>query len=74
MSKPFTVYLIHHSHTDIGYTDYQGKIEMHHVFYIREVVDILNAAHTTGTAKATGAWNAFSPWPTSGTGRTLSAM
>ena len=62
MSKPFTVYLIHHSHTDIGYTDYQEKIEMHHVFYIREVVDILNAAHTTKPEWLGFKWNCESYW------------
>ena len=62
MSKPFTVYLIHHSHTDIGYTDYQEKIEMHHVFYIREVVDILNAAHATKPEWLGFKWNCESYW------------
>lgn len=43
---PFTIYLIHHSHTDIGYTDYQEQIEENHVYYIRHAIWILNKAHS----------------------------
>lgn len=62
MSTPFTFYLIHHSHTDIGYTDYQEKIEMHHVSIIKEAIDILNAIHS-GKAEWEGfKWNCESFW------------
>lgn len=44
MKKKWTLYLIHHSHTDIGYTDRQEKIERYHVDYIKSVIDILDAA------------------------------
>ncbi|KRG15800.1 hypothetical protein [Lederbergia galactosidilytica] len=44
MKKKWTLYLIHHSHTDIGYTDRQEKIERYHVDYIKWVIDILDAA------------------------------
>ena len=40
MSKPFTLYLIHHSHTDIGYTDLQGRILRRHTHYLRRAMDI----------------------------------
>lgn len=61
--QKFTLYLIHHNHTDIGYTDYQEKIELHHIYYIKEVIDILNAIHagkpsgkaSNGIVKASGA-------------------
>lgn len=36
-----TLYLIHHSHTDIGYTDRQEKISRQHVAYLRQAVAIL---------------------------------
>ncbi len=39
--RHWRLYLIHHSHTDIGYTDYQEKLEMYHVDYIRQVLNIL---------------------------------
>ncbi|WP_078059964.1 glycoside hydrolase family 38 N-terminal domain-containing protein [Gracilibacillus timonensis] len=44
MSKKWKLQLIHHSHTDIGYTDRQEKIEQHHVDYIKAVIDILEAS------------------------------
>lgn len=62
MKKPFTYFIIHHSHTDIGYTDYQEKIELYHVFYIREAIDILNAAHTTHPEWLGFKWNCESYW------------
>ncbi len=46
-------YVIHHAHTDIGYTDRQEKIEWHHVKYIEDVIDILREAE-----KRTE-WNGF---------------
>lgn len=39
--KKMTVYVIHHSHTDVGYTDTQEKMRAHHVGFIREVLDII---------------------------------
>ncbi|MDD3360922.1 MAG: glycoside hydrolase family 38 C-terminal domain-containing protein [Hespellia sp.] len=42
----FTIYLIHHSHTDIGYTDYQEQIEANQICYIRHVLSILDHAHS----------------------------
>lgn len=42
----FTIFLIHHSHTDIGYTDYQEQIEANHIYYIRHVLRILDHAHS----------------------------
>ncbi|MBQ6564391.1 MAG: glycosyl hydrolase [Clostridia bacterium] len=41
--RHWKLYLIHHSHTDIGYTDYQEKIEMYHADYIRQVLSLLDA-------------------------------
>ena len=41
--RKWKLYLIHHSHTDIGYTDYQEKIEIYHVDYIRQVLSLLDA-------------------------------
>lgn len=42
----FTIYVIHHSHTDIGYTDCQEQIEANHIYYIRHALRILDHAHT----------------------------
>lgn len=62
MSQHFTFYLIHHSHTDIGYTDYQEKIEMHHISFIKEAVDILNAIHAGKKEWSGFKWNCESFW------------
>ena len=43
MKKRWKLYLIQHSHTDIGYTDRQEKIERYHVDYIKHVIDMLDA-------------------------------
>lgn len=40
MSKR-TLYLVHHSHTDIGYTDRQEKISRYHVDFIKSVLVFL---------------------------------
>jgi hypothetical protein len=45
LSKPWTVYLIHHAHTDIGYTDRQEKISRYHVDFIRQAIHILDEYH-----------------------------
>lgn len=58
----FTIYLIHHSHTDIGYTDYQEKIEMHHIYYLKEVIDILDEIHSGKTEWKGYKWNCESFW------------
>lgn len=39
--KKMTVYVIHHSHTDVGYTDTQEKMKAHHVGFIREVLALI---------------------------------
>ena len=57
MAAPFVYYFIHNSHTDIGYTDYQEKVEKHHVYYIKEVVDILNEAHSSRPEWLGFKWN-----------------
>ncbi|MDO3412520.1 glycoside hydrolase [Saccharibacillus sp. CPCC 101409] len=40
------IYVIHHSHTDIGYTERQEKIEQYHVDFIRQAVAICEASRT----------------------------
>ncbi len=39
-SPKMTIYVLHHSHTDVGYTDTQEKMKAHHVGFIREVTDL----------------------------------
>lgn len=48
INKPWTVYILQHSHTDIGYTDRQEEITEHHIHYIKEAIDILNSRRSEG--------------------------
>ena len=38
LDRKWQIYVIHHSHTDIGYTDLQEKIMYNHIDYIRSAV------------------------------------
>ncbi len=38
LTRPWTVYLIHHTHTDIGYTETQGRIARYHLQFLDDVV------------------------------------
>lgn len=41
MGEKFVIYVLHSSHTDVGYTDTQEKMKAHHVAFIKEVLDIV---------------------------------
>ncbi|WP_026495701.1 hypothetical protein [Butyrivibrio sp. WCD3002] len=43
--KIWDVYLIHHSHTDIGYTERQDKITRYHYDFIRQAIKLLDLMH-----------------------------
>ncbi|MCW1300733.1 MAG: glycosyl hydrolase [Candidatus Nanoarchaeia archaeon] len=55
LNKKWNLYVIHHSHTDVGYTDRQERIEEYHADFIRQAVEILNKIHS-GEEKA---WKGF---------------
>ena len=40
-----TLFLIHHSHTDVGYTEPQGRIERWQVDFIRQALAIVGDLH-----------------------------
>jgi hypothetical protein len=42
--KRWTIHILHHSHTDIGYTDRQEKIERYHIQFIKQAIEISEAA------------------------------
>ncbi|WP_217594307.1 glycoside hydrolase family 38 C-terminal domain-containing protein [Cohnella sp. GbtcB17] len=46
VTRKWKIYVIHHSHTDIGYTERQEKIEQYHVDFIRQALAISEASHT----------------------------
>ena len=54
LKKEWTVYLIHHSHTDIGYTERQDKIMRYHCDFIMQAIDILNKIHAGSLEGARG--------------------
>lgn len=48
LSKKWKIYLIHHSHTDVGYTQTQETIEFYHVDYIKQAIQISEQMKKTG--------------------------
>jgi len=60
--KKWTIYCIHHSHTDIGYTDAQEEMEFHHMQFIRQVLDILQQAEHSKCEWDGFKWNCESAW------------
>ncbi|WP_195542650.1 glycoside hydrolase family 38 N-terminal domain-containing protein [Massiliimalia timonensis] len=51
MKPKWKIYLIHHSHTDIGYTERQNKIARIHADYIRQAIQILDQEGKTRKEK-----------------------
>ena len=56
------VYIIHHSHTDIGYTDLQEQVIYNQIHNIKKVITLLKRGYeknSGGTVKRTTVWNSF---------------
>lgn len=63
MQKKWKLYLINHSHTDIGYTDRQEKIERYHVDFIKQAIDILDEIEAGTKAEWQGyKWTCENYW------------
>ncbi len=63
LKKQWKVYLIQHSHTDIGYTERQDKIISYHCDFIRQAVDILNDIHENNRKEYEGfVWQCENYW------------
>ncbi|MGN1142386.1 MAG: hypothetical protein ACI4TF_14400 [Oliverpabstia sp.] len=63
LKKHWNVYLIHHSHTDIGYTERQDKIISYHCDFIKQAIDILNDIHENGKEEYKGfVWQCENYW------------
>lgn len=46
LTRKWKIFVIHNSHTDVGYTDRQEKIEQFHVGFIRQAIAIAEAAQS----------------------------
>lgn len=63
LKKQWNVYLIHHSHTDIGYTERQDKIINYHCDFIKQAIDILNDIHINKKKEYEGfVWQCENYW------------
>ncbi len=62
LARKWHIYLIHHSHTDIGYTDPQEKIIKYHVDFILQVIDILDNIYDTYKDNIGFKWQCENYW------------
>lgn len=63
LSKKWTMYVIHHSHTDIGYTERQDKIIRYQCDFIKQAVDLLNELHNKNRVEYKGfKWQCENYW------------
>lgn len=57
LDRKWKVYVIHHSHTDIGYTDLQERIVYNHIDYIKSAVNIIKKGYENNTIDKDFKWN-----------------
>lgn len=55
VARKWKIFAIHHSHSDIGYTERQEKIEQYHVDFIRQAIHISEEAEAGRRPE----WNGF---------------
>ncbi|HZC27287.1 MAG TPA: alpha-mannosidase, partial [Actinopolymorphaceae bacterium] len=60
--RKWTVFLIHHSHLDVGYTDPQGMVARHHDTYFDALIDLADATEDWPD-DARFRWNVEASWP-----------
>jgi hypothetical protein len=60
--RKWSVYVVHHSHLDIGYTDPQGSVLEHHLQYLDSVLDLASATDDWFD-DAKFRWNVEVTWP-----------
>lgn len=61
--KNWTMYLIHHSHTDIGYTERQEKLMNYHKDFILQAIQILDDIHSGKLKGSQGfKWQCENQW------------
>jgi hypothetical protein len=60
--RKWRVFVIHHSHLDIGYTDPQARVLGHHLSYLDSVLDLTDESDGWPDA-ARFRWNVEATWP-----------
>src|SRR5215210_7759435 len=60
--RKWSVFLVHHSHLDIGYTDTQSSVLQHHLQYLDSVLDLTSATEDW-PEDAKFRWNVEATWP-----------
>ena len=60
--RKWSVFLVHHSHLDIGYTDPQDLVLRHHMTYLDSVLDLIGATDSW-PAPAMFRWTVEANWP-----------
>lgn len=62
-NRTWDIYVIQHSHTDIGYTERQDKIIRYHYDFIRQAIEILDEIHEQGKREWQGfIWQCENYW------------
>ncbi|MCI9273707.1 MAG: hypothetical protein HFE39_07105 [Clostridiales bacterium] len=51
------LYIVHHSHTDIGYTDLQERVIYRHVDYIKSAIDLIKKGYEQQSPDRNFRWN-----------------
>ena len=65
-ARRWSVYLFHHSHTDIGYTELQSRVARNHVEYLDSVIKYCRRPRATPTTPSSaGTSRSPGPWRTS---------
>ncbi|MGH2819711.1 MAG: glycoside hydrolase family 38 C-terminal domain-containing protein, partial [Actinomycetota bacterium] len=59
--RKWSVYVVHHSHLDVGYTDIQSSVWRHHRAYLDSVVDLVTATDDR-PEEARFRWNVEANW------------
>ncbi|NGP44800.1 hypothetical protein G4V62_07450 [Bacillaceae bacterium SIJ1] len=63
-TTPKKIFVIQHSHTDVGYTERQEKIEQYHVDYIRQALQVVDDIQSGRRPEWTGyKWVCETFWP-----------
>ncbi|WP_312369360.1 hypothetical protein [Lachnoclostridium sp.] len=63
LKRKWKIYLMHHSHTDIGYTERQDKIATYHVDFMKQAIDILHEIHESNSEEYKGfVWQCENHW------------